>query len=200
MTEQIDPKKADANAGGNEAGGETRTFTQAEVNQLITDRIKREREKFAGFDDLKAKAEKWAEFEESQKSETDKLREALDKAKAERDETQKRANARLLEAEFIRAATVAGVKYPRDAYLLAQADKLEFGFDGDKIIGVEEAVKALLDNGRLVIDKPRAPSLNGGAGGGERAGERLPGLTEDEKEFARKMGLTEEQYAKSKKR
>lgn len=36
-----------------------RNFTQAEVNAIVSDRLSREREKYVGYDELKAKAEKF---------------------------------------------------------------------------------------------------------------------------------------------
>ena len=37
---------------------EERTFTQAELDAIVSDRLKRERSKYEGFEDLKAKAAK----------------------------------------------------------------------------------------------------------------------------------------------
>jgi len=54
------------------AGG--KTFTQAEVDQIVKDRLARERAKFADYDDLKARA---AEADKS-KSQLDKMQEQLD--------------------------------------------------------------------------------------------------------------------------
>lgn len=59
-----------------EAGNNTeKTLTQAEVDRVVQERIAREREKFADYEDLKARAEKLAEIEASQKSETERERE-----------------------------------------------------------------------------------------------------------------------------
>lgn len=43
-----------AEAGGKETG---KTFTQADVDRIVQDRIARERERFADYDDLRARAE-----------------------------------------------------------------------------------------------------------------------------------------------
>ena len=56
-----------------------RTFTQAEVDAIVGDRLKRERAKYADYDDLKAKAAKFDEMEEASKTE---LQKAIDKSKA----------------------------------------------------------------------------------------------------------------------
>lgn len=48
--------------GGNENGDEKK-FSQAELDRISGERLDRERKKYEGFDDLKAKAEKWDTFE-----------------------------------------------------------------------------------------------------------------------------------------
>ena len=49
-----------------------RTFTQAELDAIVSDRLKRDRAKYADYDDLKAKAEKYDELDEANKSELQK--------------------------------------------------------------------------------------------------------------------------------
>ena len=73
------------------AEGEPKTFTQAEVDGIVAERLKRERSKYEGFDELKAKAAKFDEMEEANKSELQKatekataLQAELDKMKAEK--------------------------------------------------------------------------------------------------------------------
>lgn len=65
---------------GNEppSGGE-RTFSQSEVNRIVEDRLRREQAKYADYDDLKAKADKFDEQEEANKSELQKANEANQK-------------------------------------------------------------------------------------------------------------------------
>ena len=55
-----------------------RTFTQAEMDAIIGDRLKRERGKYADYDELKAKAEKFDAAEEAGKSELQKAVERAD--------------------------------------------------------------------------------------------------------------------------
>jgi len=62
---------------------DTKTFTQAELDAVVKDRLKREREKYADYDDLKAKAAKFDEAEEANKTELQKVTE---RAKALEDE------------------------------------------------------------------------------------------------------------------
>lgn len=60
-----------------------KTFTQADVDRLIADRINRERKKFDGHDDLKKKAAKFDELEAAKKSEVEKLNDQLTAAQVE---------------------------------------------------------------------------------------------------------------------
>lgn len=56
-----------------------KTFTQSELNQILKERLDREKAKYDGFDELKAKAAKFDELEEASKSE---LQKATEKATA----------------------------------------------------------------------------------------------------------------------
>jgi len=57
---------------------ENRTFTQDEVNAIIADRLKRESSKYSDYESLRAKASKFDEMEEANKSELQKATEKAD--------------------------------------------------------------------------------------------------------------------------
>ena len=59
----------------NEGGEQEKTFSQADVDRIVQDRVGRERAKYADFDAYKQKAEKFDELEEAQKSELQKANE-----------------------------------------------------------------------------------------------------------------------------
>lgn len=63
-----------------------RTFTQAEMNAIITDRLNRERTKYADYDDLKAKAAKFDEAEEAGKTELQKANDRAAKLQSQLDD------------------------------------------------------------------------------------------------------------------
>lgn len=67
----------------------TKTFTQAEVDRIVRDRIAREREKYADYDDLK----KAAGAADASKSQLDKMQDQLNKI-TERAEKAERENLR----------------------------------------------------------------------------------------------------------
>lgn len=56
-------------------------FTQDEVNAIVGERLKREREKYADYDELKDKAEKYDQSVESSKTEMQKANEAIENLK-----------------------------------------------------------------------------------------------------------------------
>lgn len=81
---------------------DTKTFTQAELDAVVKDRLKREREKYSDYEDLKAKAAKFDEAEEANKTELQKVTE---RAKALEDELNG-----LKEAEKLRTMRAAVAK------------------------------------------------------------------------------------------
>ena len=90
-----------------------RTFTQAELDTIVAERLKRERSKYADYDEFKAKAAKYDEVEEANKSELQKAVEERDKFKAQ---------VEAMEAERARAEAVAKAAAENgvDAQLLAR--------------------------------------------------------------------------------
>lgn len=80
----------------NTAEQQERTFTQAELNAIVADRLSREREKYAGFDEFKAKAEKFDAAEEAAKTDLQKAQEQAAQYKAQADALQKEISTRLI--------------------------------------------------------------------------------------------------------
>jgi len=198
---QVVDSGTNATGGGEQSGGEeTRVFTQAELDRIIQERLARERQKYGDYDDLKKAKDELDALKAEQMSELEKAQKRAADLEAERDQALVEANDRLIKAAFVAAAAQAGAAHPEDAFALADLSGVEIGEDG-QVTGVEDAVKALVEAGRLPMsDKRRAPGLDGGAGGGQGPGERAPELSEEERAIARKMGLTDEQYQKAKKK
>lgn len=188
-------------------GGEAK-FTQADIDRIVKERLARQKSQFADYDDLKTKAAKFDELEQAQKSELEKWQEqarkaneAKTKAEQERESALREANNRLIKAAFIAEAGKLGAIHPEDAYLLADLAAVSIADDG-AVTGVAEAVKALLEAGRLVTTgRPQAPSLDAGAGDNTpRWTDKGSQLTPEELHIARKTGVTPEQYLKAKNR
>lgn len=80
---------------------EVKTFTQEEVNQIVQDRLHKDRKDRADYDDVKAKALKYDELVEANKSDLDKAMEKYEKASAKAKELEAQLDA-LNKAEELR--------------------------------------------------------------------------------------------------
>lgn len=67
----------------NQEATEEKTFTQAELDQIVGERLARERAKYSDYEALKEKAGRLDAFEESQKTELQKANERASAAEAE---------------------------------------------------------------------------------------------------------------------
>ena len=61
---------------------EPKTFTQDELNKIVQERLYKERAKYEGFEDMTAKAAKFDEMEEANKTELQKAQERAEKLEA----------------------------------------------------------------------------------------------------------------------
>jgi hypothetical protein len=94
--------------------------SQDALDKIVQTRIARERAKFADYDELKAKADKLAQLEESQKTEAQKAQERLEAA-------EKRAAE--LELRSIRAEVAAAKGVPGDLLTGSTQEELEASAD-----------------------------------------------------------------------
>lgn len=136
---------------GTQAAPAEKTFTQSEMEAIIGERLKRERAKYADYDELKGKAAKFDEAEEASKSELQKAVEERDKLKAELDK---------LKAEAKRAEAVAkaAAEHGVDAALLSR-------MEGD-VEDNAQFLKAQMDA------QPKYGSVHDGGEVGEGVGKR----------------------------
>ena len=118
-----------------------KTFTQAELDAKIAERLTRERQKYSDYNDLKAKASRLDEIEASQQSD---LERAVATAKAEgRTEALATANERLIAAEARALAAEAKFRNPATAVRLLDLSSVTVDDDGTVD---SDAVKSLLDD------------------------------------------------------
>lgn len=191
-TPQTTPPASD---GGNQSGDGARTFTQAEVASFVAEERRKLRGQYADYDDLKAAKDELDALKQEELSEVEKLRAKLEKAEQQAADAQRSAEAQLIRAAFIAEASKHGVKNPADAYALADRSEVAIDESGD-VVGVEAAVKALVEAGRLPLASgSSAPPLDGGAGDSKRPG-RTTTLTANEKAMAQAFNMTEEEYIK----
>lgn len=76
-----------------------RTFTQAEVNTIISERLGKERSKYADYETYKAKAEKYDAAEEASKSELQKATERAEELQKKYDALKQANDLRVIRAK-----------------------------------------------------------------------------------------------------
>ena len=134
---------------------EPRTFTQAEVNSIVADRLTRERAKYADYDDLKAKAQQF----DTTKAELD----ALNAANAQRDMKARVSAATGVPVELLTADTEdactaqaqAALKFAkqRPSYPILTSAKGN-AETNPSIFGSEPSVSSAFSRDRKHIPKP----------------------------------------------
>ena len=188
--------KAAAEASG--PGGNGATDNSAELERLRV--ALKAANKEAG--DRRKRLDELEKADEERKaaslSELEKEKKRADDAEKKAAAAETRARETLIRAAFVGEAAKLGAAHPEDVYLLADRSAVSIDEAG-KIEGVAEAVKALVDAGRVPLSgKAPAPNLDGGAGSGDRSGGSAVRLTADELEMARRMGVTPERAAAQK--
>ena len=126
MAEDADPQKVTA-----EAPKEfTPPASQDELNRIINERLTRERQKFADYNDLKSKAQQWDAVEE--KNRTD-----LERVQAQAEAEKRRADQAELRATKAEVASTKGVP----AALLNGSTKEELESAADALLAFRGEVK-----------------------------------------------------------
>lgn len=148
-----------------EAGQPTaKTFTEAELNSIIKDRLDRERKKYADYDSLKSKASKADEYENATKTETQRLAdklESLQKALEEKERAIAERDAAIAEhsrrAIIGKVATDLGALDPYDANILLATVEVNAA-DPKAEATITEKIKALTESKPYLFkSQPGAP-------------------------------------------
>ena len=195
-----DPKDAAGGGQQPETGQQPagRVFTQADVDRIIAERLTRQKAQFSDYDDLKSARAELDKIKEERMSEVEKAQKRAAEAEKEREQALQFANDRLIRAAFVAEAAKVGAAHPEDVYNLADLGDVSVADDG-AVSGVQEAVSSLVEAGRLVMaGKPKAPSLDGGAGAGDRPEDKKTSLTEEELRVAQRLNVSPEDYQKHK--
>lgn len=153
--------------GGSDDKPEPKPWTppasQDELDRIISDRLKRQQAQFAGYDDLKKKAEEFDKLQEAQKTELERERDARTKAEETAQKATERANRALIRAAVVDAATKAKAIAPDDVLAVLPDGAITIGDDGT-LSGVSEAVAAALAaRPHWVVNGRPQGSADGGA-------------------------------------
>jgi hypothetical protein len=161
-TDPKEPDKTEPKAEPKKDPPADKTFTQAELDRVVEERLARERKKFEGFDDIKARAEKFDELEAKNQSALEKAQTKAEKAEKERDEAVQRANQTLVRAAVVAEAAKQGAVDADAVVALLPGDQVTIGDDG-QVTGAEQAVKGLLEAKQWLVGNTPTPPGDGGA-------------------------------------
>lgn len=121
-----------------------KSFSQADVDRIVADRLKREKEKYADYEELKGKAEKLKDIEAAQMTEQEKAQAKIAELEARNAETE--AKVRAMEITRLRSKLLADEGLPADL--------------ADRVRGeTEEEIKADLESLKAIV-KPK--NIGGG--------------------------------------
>lgn len=151
-----------------------KTFTQAQVDRLIQDRLARAK-KPDDYDDLKKRAEEYDKLQDAQKTELQKAQERADKAEQTAAQRTQAADRRLIEAAVLAEASKQRAIKPEHLHKLINSESVTVGDDG-QVTGAEEAVKSFLEANPEYVGNARP---GGGADLGARQGAPSKGSFDD---------------------
>jgi len=142
------------------------TFTQADLDRIVQERLARQKAQFKDYEELKERASKYDEIEAANKTELEKANERATQAEAQAAAVEERAKKLLTDAS-ITAAAAGKLADPSDAIALIDRGAIEYGEDGSPT-NVAALVEALVESKphlaaggqRKVVD------VDGGARGG----------------------------------
>ena len=174
-----------------ESPSQERSFSQDDMNRIQAQTRKEVRNQFADYSQLKERAAKADELEQAQLSDKEKLEARASEAERQAASASQRIADAMIASEVNVRASQLGAVDPDAALLLIDRTNVQYSEESG-VTGVEEALTQLLETKPYLKGTPnRAPNLNA------QSGELAPSLrlTEDQREAARLMGLTDEQYA-----
>lgn len=208
-------KDVKSNANDTNGNKDGKVFTQDELNRIVAERLSKERKKYEGFDDLKARLAEYEAAEEERKkaamTEQERLlaeKEEAERKAAEAEEASKKAleeaNKRLINAEFRLAAKEAGINPDAidDAFKLADLSGVTVG-DNAKVEGIEDVVKSLLESKPYLRGQPQVKPEPKRIGEGTQSGSKDSDKTREQllkeaMEKASKSGRIEDRIAYAK--
>lgn len=168
-----------------------RVFDQDAVNRMMANVRREERSKYADYGELKERSQKLDEMEQAQLSENEKLAQRATEAERQATDATQRMADIAISAEVRVKAVQMGVVDPDAVYLLMDRSSLSYDATNG-VTGVEDALSRVLEEKPyLKGSASRTPNIN--PEGGQPA--PVTRLTEDQREAARLMGFTDEEYA-----
>lgn len=190
-----DPPKTPVNAPDPPAPD--KTFTQADLDRIVQERLSRQAKQFEGYDELKEKAKKLDEIEEANRSELDKATRRAEEAEAQATALAEANKKALIRAAVVAEAAKQGAVDPDAVVALLPGDAVTV--DDGTVTGAEDAVKALLESKKYLVGVSNASP--GPGDGGARTPAQPADLAEQiksaeaEGDFSKAMSLKNQQLA-----
>ena len=157
-----------------------KTFTQAELDAIITDRLGREKQKFADYDDLKKAAKRLADIDAANLSEKEKSEKRIKDAEAERDAAKAYNQSLVIKYAVKDASRDAGALYPDAAYKLLDMTAVEYDKDGNPT-NIDKLVKALKATYPAMFASETPKPALGGPGAIPQPAGQLGAITHEER-------------------
>jgi len=169
-----------------------RTFTQADVDRIVQERLARAKSTPPpDYDDLKEKAAEFDKLQESNRSDLERATERAEKAEALAAEATEKAHGLLVQAAVVAAATSAGALAPGTIHKLIDTAGVTVEDDGT-VTGAEDAVKAFLKANPDFVgtssDRSADQGARGGGSGGQLTRDQLKTMSPEQIVQARKEG------------
>ena len=171
-------------------GQQQRTFSQEDMNRVQAQTRREVRNQYADYQKLKERAARADELEQAQLSEQEKLEARATEAERKAATAADQIAAAMIASDVRVRASQMGIIDPDAALLLVNRTNVRYSED-DGVVGVEDALTQLLDDKPYLKGQARTPNIN------PQAGAIAPSvrLSEGQREAARLMGITEEEYA-----
>lgn len=184
-----------------------KTFTQAELDEMIAKRLDRERKKFADYDEIKTKASEYeakleeqrlAEMSEKERAEelAKKFETELNELKAQLDAKEKAIREQAIKNEFIKVATSANIVDIDAAIALSDLSAVSLDENG-AVVGVADAISTLVENKPYLVAKKTTQPIGQATNSGTSKYVDKPAaqLLQDAMLKARRTGKHEDQMA-----
>lgn len=194
-------------ASDNDKSEKVKSFTQAELDDILAKRIERERKKYADYDELKTKASEYeAKLQAQREAEMSEIEKAQEQAKqfedqlstltAQLEAERTKAQQDKIRFEFTKVASSANIIDVDAAIALSDLSAVSIDDDG-KVVGVDDVVKALVENKPYLVAKKQTQPIGTATNGGGQQYHDKPAeqVLEELRLKARKSGRIEDRVA-----
>ena len=175
-----------------ESTSQDRTFSQEDVNRIQAQTRREIRNQFSDYNQLKDRAAKADELEQAQLTEQEKLEARAVEAERKVVSATEQISSAMIASEVKVRASQMGIIDPDAALLLVNRANVRYTED-EGVSGVEVALTQFVEDKPYLKGSPanRAPNLN------PQSGDLAPSLrlTDDQREAAKLMGMSDEEYA-----